>query len=327
MLIKHASLENHLKRSQLGLYILIGSELYLMNHAVNLIKKAWHPEEEVEVKRIEITQASDWDNLIQEANSYDLFSEHVLIDATYDKKTIDTTAKAALTAYTKDINPKCIIILRAPQLTSKLLQWILTNTHTLIVQLTPLDHPSFKAWIDQQLKTNHLNTTPSALDLIQEKTQGNMVAAAQLIEKLALSLEPHETLTPELLEPHLMDKSEHQLYELTEAWLQGRSDHAMYLLSLARSKQTEPVLILWLMTQVIRQLIHISHAREQGKSLHDALLLVQWPQQRKHYERAIHRFHLKGLYAMLEKAHTIDEGIKTGRNPRVWQALESFLLT
>ncbi|MFZ4076489.1 MAG: DNA polymerase III subunit delta [Legionellaceae bacterium] len=327
MLIKHTALENHLKKSQLGLYILIGSELYLMNHAVKLIKKAWRPEEDVEIKRIEITQTSDWDHLIQEANSYDLFSDHVLIDASYDKKTIDATAKAALTAYTKDINPKCLIILRAPQLTSKLLQWILTNTHTLIVQLTPLDNHSFKAWIDQQLKTNHLNTTPAVLDLMQEKTQGNMVAAAQLIEKLALSLEPHVTLTPDLLEPHLMDKSEHQLYELTEAWLQGRSSHAIYLLSMARSKQTEPVLILWLMTQVIRQLIHINSAREQGQSLHEALLLVQWPQQRKHYEGAVHRFNLKGLYAMLKKAHAIDEGIKTGSNPRVWQALESLLLT
>ena len=327
MLIKHSLLKNYLTKNKSGLYLIIGSDTYLMNETISLIKKSWDNEQDYEEKRLDITQTSDWNMLVSEANNYSLLSDKVLIDATYDKKTIEPIAKSMLTAYANNINNRCLIIIRAPQLTSKLVQWIATQANVTIVNLVPLDTTAFKLWIEQHLKSHQIKATIEAIQLIQEKTQGNMVAAHQLIEKLALALASGEQLTKETIAPHLMDESEHQLYELTDTWLAGQLKQTIYLLRSARVKKTEPVLILWLFSQAIRQLINLHCAIQQGQSAQDALsTLIRWPQQRKQYELALKRINLSLSYNLLKKCHCIDEDIKTGNIHNVWLALESLII-
>ena len=327
MLIKQSGLAFHLKKNQLGLYIIIGSEMFLMDEAIRSIKDAWNDEQNCEEKLITLNLAADWNTLIDEANSYSLFSDKVLIDASYDKKTIDASARNILTTYANNINSRCLIILRAPQLTTKNLQWIVSNTNTVVIQLAPLDSATLQSWIKEQLKINQLNYTLGVVQQIHEKTQGNMLATARVIEKLALIMEPHELLTEEIIAPHIMDESEHQLYELTDAWLEGQVKQSIYLLREARSKQTEPILILWLFSQTIRQLINLHQTCQQGQSLQDALSnCFRWPQQRKKFEKAANRSNLTKLLMMLNNCHKIDEGIKTGSSNRVWQELESLIL-
>ena len=327
MLIKHSLLKNHLKKSISGLYIIIGSDTYLMNETISSIKKAWDLEQAYEEKRLDITQSADWNQLISEANNYSLLSDQVLVDATYDKKTIEPLAKSILTGYANNINTRCLVIIRAPQLTPKVVQWIVTQENVSVIQLVPLDTPAFRLWIEQRLKSYQINATSDAVKLIQEKTQGNMIAAYQLIEKLTLVLASDEQLTIETVTPHLMDESEHQLYELTETWLSGQLGQTIYLLRSARTKKTEPVLILWLFSQAIRQLINLHCAIQQGQSAQDALSgHIRWPQQRKQYEIALKRLNLSILYKLLKKCHHIDERIKTGGGNMPWLALEELIL-
>ena len=54
---------------------------------------------EADERIIDINKPTDWSLLTEEANSYSLFSDCVLLDIRFDKKTIDAIGKRIITSY------------------------------------------------------------------------------------------------------------------------------------------------------------------------------------------------------------------------------------
>ena len=198
MLIKYQALPSLLQKKSHALYVLIGNDPYLLNDAAIQIKKLFLKRAECEQTILDIQSPADWSLLIAEANSYSLFSEHVLLDARYDKKTIDAAGKTLLIDYLKAVNDRCMIVLRAPLLSAKALQWLVDSPHVVVIQLYPLTALALKQWIGAQLLSRGMNVEPAVPNLIHEYTQGNMLASAQLLDKLALCCSPGEIVSESL---------------------------------------------------------------------------------------------------------------------------------
>ncbi len=118
MLIKYQVLSSSLQKKLHACYVLIGNDPYLLNDAAIQIKQTFLKRGECSQTILDINQPTDWASLIAEANSYSLFSEYVFLDGRFEKKTIDTTGKALLQDYLANTNDRCLILLRAPQLTN-----------------------------------------------------------------------------------------------------------------------------------------------------------------------------------------------------------------
>lgn len=327
MQIKTQALTTLLNKKFHAVYILIGAEAYLFNEAAEQIKRVFQSKTQALSTIIEMNTAADWDLLISEANSYSLFSETILLDARYDKKTLDAAAKAALNAYLAQINERCLILLRAPNISAKSLTALANDANVLIVQNTALTETGFKQWITQQCRSRNLLLPDVLANHLYQYTQGNMLACAQLIEKLALCTPSGELISETILEEHLHDQAHFELYELADACLTAQPLKALRLLQYAQQTRVEPTLILWLFTQEIRVLIQIQQMIQSGLSPDAACKQLNiWSSKFAYYTKSISRFSKETLHQLLQTCTAIDESIKTGRSHNIWQEFDRLAL-
>ena len=327
MLIKYQALPSLLQKKSHALYVLIGNDPYLLNDAAIQIKKLFLKRAECEQTILDIQSPADWSLLIAEANSYSLFSEHVLLDARYDKKTIDAAGKTLLIDYLKAVNDRCMIVLRAPLLSAKALQWLVDSPHVVVIQLYPLTALALKQWIGAQLLSRGMNVEPAVPNLIHEYTQGNMLASAQLLDKLALCCSPGEIVSESLVREHLIDQSHFDLYELAAACLNADALKALRLLQQSRLERTEPTFVLWILTQEVRLLIQLHYLLNQSTSMDNACNQLKiWSSRVQLYSKAISRLSLEPLCQLLHECKQLDEMIKTTQSSQVWNKFDKVAL-
>lgn len=327
MNIKSQAIAQNLRQKVHPLYILTGQDHYLLNDSALTIKKAWRARGECDEKTLHLNGPSDWELLREEANSYSLFTEFVLIDARCDKKSIEAAGKKILQKYLENLNPRCLIILRAPNVPSKQLQLLSNNEHTVLVQAYPLSPPELQRWITAQFIHHAIRHETEVPGLIHQYTQGNMLACAQVIEKLVLISNEGERLTTNMVLEQLSDQCDYQLYELADACLSARAEKAIHLLRQACQNKTEPTIILWLLSQEIRLLIQLDHLRKQSVSLTSACSQLKiWPQRAQSYEKTLARLSLTKLQQLLHTCQQLDEQIKSNQSVTIWHGLENVAL-
>lgn len=331
MLIKHQALKAELNKKFRSLYVLFGQDYFLLNNAAESIKLAWKnaKNNDVEETILSINHASDWSMIETEANSYSLFASFVLLDLRYDKKTIEVPGKEFITRYLDNINSSCLLILRAPNLLQKQLTWLYNHEKILAVQTSPLNNIAMQKWIADQLQSKGLKFEQQIPALIQQFTQGNMLACAQSIEKLELIAEPTTILSQELVIEQLVDQCDYQLFELADACLLEHPDKVIQLLRHASNTKVEPTLILWLLAEEIRKLIQlIELTKYQSLSFDTACNQLKiWPQRAKLYSTALKKIKLDLLLQLIKFCKKIDEMIKSSQNNRIWQSLEQLALS
>ncbi len=326
MNIKCQALTQQLKQKTHALYILTGQDHYLLNNAAIEIKQAWRKSGECDETILHLNSPTDWECLMEEANSYSLFTDLILIDARLDKKTIDALGKKTLQTYLDNINQRCLIILRAPNIPNKQLQFISHHQHALIVQAYPLAAAELQRWITTQLSLHKIRHEAHVPGLIHQYTQGNMLACAQVIEKLQLTITDGELLTTSMALDYLSDQCDYQLYELADACLNARAEKAIHLLRQAHQNKTEPTLILWLLSQEIRQLIQLDHLQKSLTFSNACKQLNIWPQRAKAYETTLARCSLMKLNHLLHACQQLDEQIKSNQTINSWHGLERIAI-
>jgi DNA polymerase-3 subunit delta len=327
MLIKYQALEPTLSKQSHALYVLTGTDPYLLNHAASSIKATWRQKGDIDEKKLQLNTSADWTLLIEEANHYSLFAEHVLLDAHYEKKTLESAGKKSLQIYLENMHARCVLLLRAENIPQNQLAWLAKHDHVLLIQAYPLADAALKNWIKAQLQSHAIRFEPQVPDLIQYYTQGNMLACAQVIEKIALVYD-QEVLSVDKTKEQLTVQCDYQLFELADACLNAQAEKALYVLQQASQNQTEPTLVLWLLTQEVRLLIQLSQlAKQQAIPLAKACQQLKiWPHRLRLYETALKRLSSEYLYQLLIKCQQCDEQIKSNQSAFIWHSLQQLAL-
>lgn len=328
MQIKQQLLAQHIQKRIAPLYMIIGQDNYLLEDSLTTIKSAIKKNHHYDEKIISIQSVEDWNTVKEEANSYSLFSEIVLLNIFYDKKSIDATGKKILTEYLGSINSRCFIVIRAPNIPARQLQWLSSQEHAALILAYPLNSDAIISWIAAQLKKNSLSYDPQVPNLIHQYTQGNMLACSQVIEKIALSSTSGcKVDTQEVLE-HLSNQCDHDLFELIDACLLGQGDKTIQILRHAANNKTEATLVLWMISQEIRLIMQLLYLMEQQVNFQTACNQLKiWPQRVNLYKICCNRLNKATLQHLHRYCYSIDERIKSNLNTQVWSALENAALS
>lgn len=323
MIIKQYDLLRHLaKHSISGVYLLIGQDYFLLSDTAETIKQEWKKKAgEVEETIIPINNPSDWAALEEKACSYLLFADQSFLDVRYEKKTLDTQGKHFITHYAKNINSSCFILIRAPHLTLKSIQAITNQSNIYTIPIYPLNEKAMLSWINTQLKKRKVQFENEVPTLILKYTEGNMLASSQIIEKIAMISEP--LITIELLKTQLADQCRYQLFELADVCLSKKPNQTIQQLRYAFQVNTEPTLILWILTHEIRQLLQLfAYKRKRIPFSQACKALKIWPQRSPLYQAALECKEESFLLQLLQTCKTIEEQIKLKSGNHVNQVCE-----
>lgn len=328
MQIKQQMLAQQVQKRIAPLYMLIGQDNYLLDDSLATIKSAIKKVHEYDEKIISIQAADDWNQVREEASSYSLFSDTVLLNIFFDKKSIDAAGKKVLTECLNSINSRCFIIIRAPNVPAKQLQWLSSHEQAIVSVAYPLNAATMKNWIATQLRNKTLNFDPQVPDIIHQYTQGNMLACAQVIEKIALCNDPNSKINIQQAREHLSDQCDHNLFELVDACLLGQGDKAIQILRHAANNKTEATLVLWMLTQEIRTIAQLANLLQQRVDIRTACSQLKiWPQRITMYQASCNRLNQNALHQLHRYCYSIDEHIKSSLNTQVWNSLENLALS
>lgn len=308
------ALAHQLKKNLLPLYIVYGAEPFLITESAARIRQqvlSSDPSIEHVVFTLEHSGSTLWHDIAASQHHRSLFSEKQLIEIRLLAKFTQQDVPYLLSLLEKQ-TPDTTLLIQMGQLTRPQQQakwFILAQQKGLVVQHWPLTTPSFIKWVNDYAKQQGLPLSPQTVDLLQFYTEGNVLAAKQEIERLALY---YADSPPTTDITQLEQQSQFQPQDLCEAILQQQPSRVIKIMQCLQFSGTAPQLLVWTLGQMLRALLRCLCAAEK-----DHIISLQKsgirPQMHAHYLQALKNMQPHVLTAWLSRLSDIDKQLKSGK--------------
>lgn len=321
MQIPGERLAAHLEGELRPLYVVHGDDPLLVIEAADAIRAAARRRGFDERNVLTALSGFNWNQLSQAAGSRSLFGGRTLIDLRIPNGKPGREGGAALQDYAAHPSPDALLLVTLPELDWKdeKAAWLtaLGNAGA-IVKLVAPKLAELPAWIATRLRRQGQSADADGLRFIAERVEGNLLAAHQEIQKLAL-LHPPGPLSVEAIRDAVLDVARYDLDALREAMLAGDAARYARTLDGLRQEGEAPPLLLWALTEEVRALAQIHSGLAQGKPLDGLLRDARvWGPRQGLIKRALKRIDRQQADAALAQAARIDRMIKGAASGNVW---------
>jgi DNA polymerase-3 subunit delta len=324
MRISTEDLPQHLAKGLGPLYIIHGEALLLAIEAADAVRAAARAAGYGEREVLIAEQGFKWTELKNSAQSMSLFAERKVIDLRIPSGKPGTEGAQALQDHCGNLNPDTLTLVSLPRLdgTAMKSKWFTAlEQHGTVVSADEVSLAVLPAWIAGRMKRQGQSADADTLAFLAQRVEGNLLAAFQEIQKLAL-LFPAGPLSFEQVKDSVMDVARYDVLKLSEAMLSGDAPRYARILDGLRAEGTATVLILWAVAEDIRALAKVARAMQQSGNLSGALREARvWGARQKLVERAVRRFTPAFAERALRQAAQIDRLIKGLRQGDVWDEL------
>lgn len=317
-------LPRHLASGLKPLYVVHGDALLLVIEAADSIRAAARAAGYSERETFVVEQHFKWAELRNSAQSLSLFAERKVIDIRLPSGKPGTEGGQALQDYVATLNPDVLTLITLPKLdwTAQKSQWFAAlERHGVVISAEDISRKALPRWLATRLKRQDQSADETALEFIADRCEGNLLAAFQEIQKLAL-LYPVGNLSFENVKDAVMDVARYDVFKLSESMLLGNPARFAHLLSGLRAEGTATVLVLWSLSEDIRALGKVLQAMQNGNDLSNALRAVRLRKDKQSLiEQAARRCKFPQIERALQHAARVDKTIKGLRQGDVWDEL------
>jgi len=223
-----------------------------------------------------------------------------------------------------------VMLPRLDSLTTKSAWFSALESHGVSLRFDVLDRRSLPQWIAQRLQQQGQRVVAGeegqqTLQFFADRVEGNLLAAHQEIQKLAL-LHPAGELSLAQVEAAVLNVARYDVFKLSEAVLAGQMGRVQRMLDGLQAEGEAEVLVHWALADDIRNLYRVKRALADGKPLPLALREARvWGQKERLFERVVTRVDLQSMGELLQSAHLVDgivKGLEVPDWPRqAWPAL------
>ncbi|MFY8086721.1 MAG: DNA polymerase III subunit delta [Rubrivivax sp.] len=203
------------------------------------------------------------------------------------------------------------------------------------VRMEPVGRAALPAWIAQRLARQGQSVPEGAegeraLAFFADRVEGNLLAAHQEVQKLAL-LHPPGELSAEAIESAVLDVARYDIRQFCAAVLDGQVSRALRMLQGLQDEGETAVGVHWQLAQDLRDMAAVRQALDAGKPLPMALADARlWGPRQTLIERAVPRFSAAALQRLLMAAAVCDGVAKGLKRPdwpaEPWEALRRLAL-
>jgi DNA polymerase III subunit delta len=333
----------HLAKGVRPLYTVWGDEPLLVQEALDAIRAAARAAGCGERHVHTVSGARfDWSSLLGAARELSLFSDKQLIEIRIPSGKPGKDGAAALQTYCETIAARSdddvITVVALPRLdrSQQASSWFgALDRAGVTVRIDAVERKSLPLWIAQRMAQRGLRVENGeagqrSLSFFADRVEGNLLAAQQEIEKLALLYPPGE-LGFEQVESAVLNVARYDVFKLGEALLAGQVARALRMLDGLRAEGEAAVLVHWAIAEDIRALQRVKEAVAAGKPLPLALREARvWGPRERLVERALPLFSEAALASLLDAAGVCDGLVKGLRHvdwpSEPWQGLKKLVL-
>ena len=315
-------------------YLVAGPESLLVLEAADAVRAAARAQgiDEREVHDMEGRDA-DWDGLAASIHAPSLFASRRLLEVRLPTGKPGTEGSKLICGFCAEPPRDVVLLVVASEWSNKHAgKWseaIGRVGHSCIAwQVKPHE---LNGWIDRRLRSRGVKATPDAVARLAQRIEGNLLAAAQEVDKLALLMQGEpaaKVLDAGAMDALVADSARFDVFRLVDASLNGNAAQASRMLAGLRA---EGEVVPALMGMVVKELQVVAGLARARNFAAECKAQRIWPAKEAVYKRAIGKHPPERWQRFLAEAGRVDR-IAKGRarigeeSTDAWLQLERLLL-
>lgn len=324
MRIYPEQLHQHIKQQLPTCILIFGDDALLSLEANDMVQQVAKSQGYLETFSFSLDGNFEKDTIYSHLQSLSLFSEKKIISLTLTKTNKDNTA------FLREIAPllgsDILLLLQGPKLNNQQLNgaWFKKlEQQGLYVATNAPSMQRFPQWFFQRLKSLKLQANKEVIDFLCVHFEGNLLAAKQELEKLAL-LYPKQTLTLQQVEQSITTHNHFSLFQWVDSLLAGDKTRSKRILQQLKAEGVELLLLAGTLSSEIQKLLKLSY---QSQNTPLAQLLNQhqpkiWSSKQTLITSALSRLSSLELERLLLQCAELEVSVKVENNSDNWLALE-----
>ena len=341
MQIKAEQLHAQLQRDLKPLYTVHGDTTLLAQEAADAIRAAARASGCSERKVFSVSGAHfDWSAVLGAAQAMSLFAERQLIEIRIPSGKPGKDGGEALQRYCQDLAPDVVTLVQLPKLDFQQMKaaWFSAlDAAGVVLRVETIERPSLPAWLAQRLARQGQRVAAGVegqrtLGFFADRIEGNLLAAHQEIQKLAL-LHPAGELSFDQVESAVLNVARFDENKLVQALWTGDVPRTLRVLSGLQAEGEAPVRLHWMLSEDMRGLMRARLALDGGHPMPMALREARaWGAKERLFERLLPQLKSAPLAALVRAASECDGVLKGLHHPAwppppdAWAALRQLVL-
>lgn len=307
-------------------YLVFGDEPLQLMESLDAIRKALRAQGANERILLEVERSFDWDELAINASGMSLFADKRIVEVRLGDRKPDKKGTAHIESMLSGAPSDDTLLFSANKLDRKSMsaKWFKAfEKYGAVVQCRQLSGRALESWIVRRAKAKSIEIELQVAELIAARAEGNMLAAAQELEKIAL-MTSTGTVDTALAMKSITDSARYDVFKLVDNILAGQARQAIRMLRGLREEGTEPIVVNWALNKELRGLCAMRLDMEAGDSVSAATTKAGvWRSRLNIVERVLTSHSAKALREQFQSTINIDRMIKGAMAGDPWNEMES----
>ena len=320
MKVSTRQLEQHLKKGLAPLYTVHGPEALLTLEAADRIREAARREGATEREVYFAEPGVDWNRLGATASNLSLFASKRLVEIRIPTGKPGTEGSKAIAAWCAKLPDDAVTLVLLPELDWQQVKssWFgALEGAGVVVEARCVTRDELPEWLAERLSRQGQRAGVETLEWLAEQVEGNLLAAKQEVEKLAL-LAPKGEVSLESIREAVTDVARFERDALLEAIHAGDGPRTTRVVASLEAEGEPAPLLLWTLTEELRLMMALSSGQRPRRFL---------PPERMAALQKTARSHNVATYDReLLRAHRIDRMIKGVETGNPWESMVDLAL-
>ncbi len=309
-------------------YLISGDEPLLVNEAADAVRARARSQGFTERELNVVERGFDWQALLSNSKAMSLFAERKIIEIRMTNPTPGEQGADAIIELATEPSADNLVLIITGKMDGRVQnsRWVSAiEKHGVVVQIWPLELARLPAWIRERLAKQNLKADSEAATLLAERVEGNLLAAHQEVEKLALLLPPGP-VTADTIVDAVADSARFDVLQLGDAAMKGNVARALRVLEGLRGEDIEPPIVLWALNKDLQWIARCQHLMRRGQSADSAMnALYVWRNRQPAMKQALSRLKPKTVRELLLSAERADRMIKGVIRSDPWLEFERLV--
>lgn len=329
MQLRADQLSAHLAKGALApVYLLTGDEPLQIQECGDAIRSAAKEQGFGERQVLEADAKYDWSRLGAEADALSLFADKRLFDLRVPGGKLGRDGGAALLNYLERPAPDTLLLVTLPKLerSQRNAKWFNAMANAgIVVSIWPLERAALPSWLQRRGRDQGLALDAEAASFLAAQTEGNLLAAAQEIDKLALLSGGGRVDLPQVA-ASVSGSARYNVFELADTMLRADVPQALRMLQGLKAEGTAAPVVLWALARELRVLEGVSAALSSGADPAAAIVARgMWKNRQPMLVKAARRLGAADWRRLVAACAQVDRAIKGQEKADPWLLMEDML--
>jgi DNA polymerase-3 subunit delta len=319
--LRAEQLEAHLARGLSPVYAIHGDEPLLALEAADAVRAAARKRGFTDREVFEPGRHFDWSEFAHAFASLSLFGGKKIVELRLATGKPGADGAAAISACCERPAPDILLLASLPRLdrATQGSAWFGALSRAgAVVDIYPVERSRLPAWIAERLARQKQRAPREARELLADRVEGNLLAAHQEVQKLAL-LAPEGEIGLEVLRHAVANVARYDAYTACEAMLAADPARYVRIIDGLKSEGEAPSLVLWALSEELYALARVQAGVAAGRSADELLRENRvWGARQRPMKAAATRVKPAAVQRALAHAAALDRAIKGVGSGEPW---------